>query len=321
MKNELTTNPYQTPAVAANMVVPKTGTALVRTDQHRAIAEVQAAMVVAQSNPRDPVAAMDRILNECDRPTLAHQAVYEYSRGGTAISGPSIRLAETIARQWGNVQYGIRELEQHRGESTVQAFAWDMETNVRREVTFTVPHVRDTKRGRVNLEDARDIYETVANMGARRVRACILGIVPGDVADAAVARCEETLKANADTSAEAMTKLLAAFADYRVKKEQIEARIQRRLDAITPGQVVTLRKIYASLRDGMSAPSDWFEQTVDVVATPVATTGTEGVKAKLRGKRKAAAAPEPTIENPDAEPTLSLEEMEEILAREAAEQE
>lgn len=314
MTNELTTNPYQRPELASNIVVPKTGGATSRTDQQRAIAEVQAAMFIAQSTPRDPKAAVDRILNECDRPALAEQAVYQYSRGGTDISGPSIRLAETIARNWGNVQYGIRELEQHHGESTVQAYAWDMETNVRREVTFTVPHVRDTRRGRVNLEDVRDIYETVANMGARRVRACILGLIPGDVADAAVARCESTLKAKADTSPDAMAKLVAAFAAYHVSKEQIEARIQRRLDAITAAQVVTLRKIYASLRDGMSSASDWFEQPV--ASAPPVVSGTEGVKAKLRGKRKAA-APQPVIENQDAEPPLSLEEMEAILAAEA----
>ena len=29
--------------------------------------------------------------------------------------------------------------------------------------------------------------------------------------------------------------------------------------AIQPAQVVSLKTIYASLRDGMSAPADWFE--------------------------------------------------------------
>jgi hypothetical protein len=56
--------------------------ALAQTDQHRAVAEVQAAMMIAKANPRDPVAAMDRILNSCTRPTLANAAVYQYSRGG-----------------------------------------------------------------------------------------------------------------------------------------------------------------------------------------------------------------------------------------------
>ncbi len=247
-------NPFAQAPIAA-----RPSTAPTATDQQRAIAEVQAALMIARMNPRDPIAAMDRILNECTRPGLAESAVYQYSRGGTDISGPSIRLAETIARQWGNVQYGVRELEQRAGESVVQAYAWDVETNTRRETTFTVPHVRDTKRGRVKLEDARDIYETVANMGARRLRACILGVIPGDVIEAAVAQCEATMKAKADTSPEAMKKMLDAFSQFGVTREQIEARIQRRLDAIQPAQVVALKKIYASLRDGMSVAADWFE--------------------------------------------------------------
>lgn len=272
-------NPFGAAPIAAR----PGGGALAQTDQQRAIAEVQAALMIARMNPRDQIAATDRILNECTRQGLAESAVYQYSRGGTDISGPSIRLAETIARQWGNVQYGVRELEQRHGESVVQAYAWDVETNTRREVTFTVPHVRDTRRGRIRLEDSRDIYETVANMGARRLRACILGVVPGDVIEAAVTQCETTMRTKADTSADAMKKMVDAFSQFGVTKEQIEKRIQRRLDAIQPAQVVGLKKVYASLRDGISVPADWFESTeAEVEQTPA--TQIAAIKEKLKAK-------------------------------------
>lgn len=229
------------------------------TDQHRAIAEVQAAMMIARANPRDQRAALDRILNACTRPSLASCAVYTYSRGGSDISGPSIRLAEAVAQQWGNMQFGIREIDQSGGVSTVQAYAWDVETNTRREVTFHVPLVRHTKRGTVQLTDPRDVYEHVANQGARRLRACILAVIPGDVTEAAVAQCEQTMTAHADISPENIQRIVAAFEKFGVTKAQIEARIQRRLDAIRPAQVVMLKKIYTSLNDGMSAPEDWFD--------------------------------------------------------------
>lgn len=233
--------------------------AVAQSDQQRAIAEVQAALMIARMNPRDPVAAMDRILNACTRPSLANAAVYTYSRGGSDVSGPSIRLAEAMAQSWGNIQFGLRELSQEKGESTVQAFAWDVETNTRREITFQVPHVRYTRKGTYALEDPRDVYELVANQGSRRLRACILAIIPGDVTETAVAQCETTMHASADVSPEAIKKLISAFEQYGVTREQIEKRIQRRVDAIQPAQVVSLRKIYASLRDGMSAPGDWFD--------------------------------------------------------------
>lgn len=234
--------------------------ALVQIESSRAVQEVQAALIIAKKFPRDQVAAMDRIKNACSRPTLANVAVYQYARGGTDITGPSIRLAEAIAQQWGNLNFGFTELEQGDGASTCEAYCWDLETNTKRSVTFQVPHVRYTKSsGNKALTDPRDIYELVANNASRRVRACILATIPGDVVEAALDQCDETMRATADTSEKAQKLILATFEKYGVSKEQIEKRIQRRLDAIQPAQVLSLRKIAASLKDGMSNPDEWFD--------------------------------------------------------------
>ena len=259
MEKREESNVYDAPIATS----PQGGTALVEIEQQRAMAEVQGAIVLAKKFPRNQIEAMDRILVACQRPGLAEQALYSYSKGGTEITGESIRLAEAIAQNWGNLQFGIRELDQRSGESTVEAFAWDVETNVRQVKTFQVKHERHTRRGNYRLEDPREIYELTANQGARRLRACILGIIPGDVREAAVNQCENTLKARADTSPEALKKLVDAFDVFKVTKEQIEKRIQRRLDTITPAQLIQLRKIYNSLKDGMSGPGDWFETTAD----------------------------------------------------------
>jgi len=136
--------------------------------------EVQAAMVIAKRFPRDEVEAFNRILLSCKRKSLAESAMYEYPRGGSKVTGPSIRLAEAIAQNWGNIDFGITELEQKNGESQVMAYAWDLETNSRQTKIFSVPHVRSTKKGNAPLTDPRDIYEMVANQGARRLRSCIL---------------------------------------------------------------------------------------------------------------------------------------------------
>ena len=283
--NENTPNPF---GLAVSQQSRALGAAA-QTDQQRAIAEVQAAMMIARMNPRDPIVAMDRILNACTRPTLADAAVYNYSKGGSDVSGPSIRLAEAMAQAWGNMQFGIKELEQSGGVSAVQAYAWDLESGTKREITFQVPHIRHTRKGAFKLEDPREIYELVANQGSRRLRACILAVIPGDVTEAAVAQCETTMRAKADTSPEAMQKMVAAFEAYGVTKEQIEKRIQRRLDAIQPAQVVSLKKIYASLRDGMSTAVDWFDS--EDQASQV--TGASGLKASVMAKKPAAEPTQP----------------------------
>lgn len=263
-------NPYSSSTIAP---AAQHQNAVAESTSAREIAEVQAAMAIAKRFPRDPREAMDRILNACTRPTLAEKALYSYSRGGTDITGPSIRLAEAMAQAWGNMQIGIRELSQENGTSTVEAFAWDIETNTRQSKVFQVSHIRHTKQGSKLLTDPRDIYENVANNGARRLRACILGIIPGDVTEAAVMQCEETATVSADVSPEGIKVMLKTFAETGVTKDQIEAKIQSHIEAIRPAQKVNLKKIYNSIRDGMSKPEDWFEPTksADAPAPPPVT--------------------------------------------------
>lgn len=250
MSNEIQT-------VSQGVSIPQ-GNASTKVAQTREMAEAISAMQMAKAFPRDVVAARDRILNACTRPKLAEVACYTYARGGTDVTGPSIRLAEAIAQNWGNIQFGVRELEQRNGESTCEAFAWDMETNARQTKVFQVPHIRYTKQGAKPLTDPRDIYELVANNGARRLRACILGIIPGDIVEEAVTQCDLTLKTKCNITPERIKSLEERFAEYRVTREQLEKRIQCRIDAMKPAQMVALGKIYNSLKDGMSKPEDWF---------------------------------------------------------------
>ncbi len=257
--------------------------------------EIQAALVVAKKFPRDQRVAMDRILSACSRPSLAEHSLYQYSRGGTDITGPSIRLAEAVAQNWGNISFGIRELEQRNGESTVEAFAWDVETNTKQVKVFQVPHIRHTKKGSFKLEDPRDVYENVANQGARRLRACILGIIPTDVIEAAVKQCDETMNANVDVSSETLIKMTDAFGKMGITREMIEKRIQRRLDTITPAQVVNLRKIYVSIEDGMSTPADWFE--VQVPQSEQRHGGVEGLASKIAPQEKKEPVQQPAQTN------------------------
>ena len=120
---------------------------------NRQAQEVQAAMVIAKRFPRNEVDSFNRILRSCQRKSLAETATYEYPRGGAKVTGPSIRLAEAMAQNWGNIDFGITELEQSNGESQVMAYAWDLETNTRQTKIFTVPHIRGTKKGNIPLTD------------------------------------------------------------------------------------------------------------------------------------------------------------------------
>jgi hypothetical protein len=275
-------------------------TSMMEVEEKRAIAEVQGALLIAKKFPRDPKKAMDRILMACTRPSLASHALYEYARGGTDITGPSIRLAEVIAQNWGNLLCGVIELSRRSGESDCMAYAWDLETNFRDEKRFTVKHLRDTKSGSYKVEAERDIYEVVANQGARRKRACILAVIPGDVQDEAVKQIEATLRTKVEVTAEKIQSILEKFGAYKVTKEMIEKRIQRRVESITPALMIQLGKIYNSLTDGMSEASEWFEVETK---TEDGEGEDQSLKARLKKKKKFDKSPGncPNIDPPKQE--------------------
>ena len=254
MSNDLTTEyGFSAPAVV------ESSRDLIAVEQSRAQHEVQAAFVIAQRFPRDEAAAFSRIMKSCDRPFLAEQAMYAYPKGGKVINGPSIRLAEVLLQNWQNCEAGIKELSQSNGVSVAEAFAIDYQTNTRISKTFHVPHTIGTKSGPKKLTDPRDIYELVANQGARRMRACILSIIPGDIAEAAVERSKQTLVKGKEPIADRIRKLVMAFDEVGVKVEHIEKRLGHKLDATIPEEIVTLGSIFKSIRDGMAGREDFFD--------------------------------------------------------------
>lgn len=254
-----------------NETAPVAKSATTEMVSSRATQEIQGQMVLAKKFPRNELSSIQRIKNACKRPKLAENATYEYKRGTTKIKAPSIRLAECIAQNWGNINFGVIELEQRHGQSVVMSYALDLETNTRQEKIFTVKHERvkneyiDGKKvPKVTIiTDERDIYEMVANKGARRLRACILGVIPGDVADEAVEICELTLKGKSDVPlVDRLRKMLTAFEPYGVTQDAIEYKLGHNLDATSEGEFVTLTGNFNSLKDGVAKREEIFPMPV-----------------------------------------------------------
>lgn len=225
----------------------------------REVATVQCQMLIAQSCPRNMANVQKRVEAACSRLQLASSAIYAYAKGGTDIQGPSIRLAEALINAYGNAKAGFEVTAQGDEESTVRAYAFDMETNTLMERTFVVSHWRHTKKGDSLLTDPREIYETVANNASRRVRACILAIIPSDLQEFAVQKCTETLTRGVNITPDTLNSLVEAFSSFGVTKPRIEKYIQRKLEAITTSQYLKLKQVYAALRDGMGVADDYFE--------------------------------------------------------------
>lgn len=234
------------------------GTVLV--ESQRAVAEAQGKLIIAQRFPRDPLKAYAKVMEACQRLSLASKAFYQYSRGSSSVSGPTIRFAEELARCWGNIDYGIKELSQDTGKSEMQAYAWDLETNTISVQNFTNPHIREVGKQQVTLTSQRDIYEANANMGARRLRSRILAILPADLVEDAINECKKTLAGKSDEPLiDRVRKMIVQFAKFGVTQEQIEKRLGRKADTMNTDDFVEYIGIFNSLKEGASKVSEWFE--------------------------------------------------------------
>lgn len=286
-----------TPAPANLLPAAGVGSEATRVEQARAVAEVAAAVQVAQMYPRDERNAQLAILAACQRSGLAERAFYTVPNRG---HGPSVHLAREVARIWGNIDYGVRET--HRdddlGRSEVLAFAWDQQTNSRTSRSFIVPHVRMVKGKRNPLTDVSDIYLNNQNQGARALRECIFAIMPADVVSDAQETCRKTLElGDGKPLQQRITEMIGAFVALGVDVPRMEQKIGRNRGQWTNADVADMTILYGTIKRGEMPAEEAFPPvlTLDMVqqsaAPPPVLTHPAGVSGT-------------TI--PDVPPTLPL---------------
>lgn len=240
-----------------------------RVEQARAVAEVAAAVRVAQDNPRDMAKAIGQMRLSCSQKSLAQRAFYSLPRAGGRVEGSTVHLARELARCFGNIQYGIKETrrDDDAGMSEVLAYAWDVETNTRQERSFVVPHARMAKGARQPLTDLSEIANNNNSVAARAVREVILTLLPVWFRDEA-----ESLAARTLAGAEGDKPLPQQIADavahfektFSVTVEQMERRLDRPKKSWTVADVATLRVVASEIGRGEKSIEDEFPVEVSV---------------------------------------------------------
>ena len=230
----------------------------------RSMKEVESQIVLAKRFPRDIYTVSNDIQKACSRLVLAKVAEYALPIGGKAHIGPSIRLAEAVAQLYQNIDFGVRETHSGEGFSLMEAYCWDLQTNVRRAKTFRVDHVRYSRaKGRVALIDPAEIDRMIANRESRQLRNCILGVIPKHVMEDAVNETRKALQGNSKAPIEDRIKnIVNAFANLstgKVTKEMIEKKFDHSVDTLTEEEIGELSMIRNSLVQGASKRADWFD--------------------------------------------------------------
>lgn len=258
--------------------------------------EIQSAIISAKRFPRNEHAAFSKSVKSFTRLSMADAATYNFPRGGKSIEGPSIDCARELARCWGNIRYGLRIVAQTDDRVHIRGYALDLETNsyVEAEDEFSklIQRKVDSPQGRITKwvqPDERDLRELINRRGAIVVRNCILQILPPDLVDDVVATAKQTLKKQANqelnTNREDVVKrLVVAFDRIGVSVEMLEGYMKHKLDVINDDEVVNLKQVLQTIREGHSKREDYFT-TPEAHGAPETQSVTESIKAKLKSKQ------------------------------------
>lgn len=234
-----------------------------QVEQARAVAEVAAAVRVAQDFPRDMARAVERMRQACSQRSMADRAFYSLPRAGGRVEGSTVHLARELAGCYGNIDYGVRELrrDDDAGVSEMQAWAWDQETNVRSSRSFVVPHARMAKKQRQALTDLGDIANNNNSVAARAVRETIFTILPVWFVTEAEEVAARTLNGQGDGKpfAAQVADSLRYYADtFNVTAQQLEDRLDRKQQQWTPQDLAVLRVLAGELNRGEKRVDDEF---------------------------------------------------------------
>lgn len=284
-------------------VGPGMNVGAVAIESERAVAEAQGQLILAKRFPRDLNTAYAELMESCKLAAFANVAFYNVPRKGAqggAVSGPSIRLAEEVARVYGNFEFGHRELSRTDGKSEVEVYAWDKEKNNRSIRQITVMHVLDTRDGPRKLRDQKDVDDKIANVASKQVRGRILALMPKWLVESAVEECKKTLAGtNHEPISVRVRRMTQAFATFGVTTEHLEAYLGHKLDDVMLDELVELTGVFNAIREG-AKPSDYFggerQEPAAVTATPAAVAATDKPHPAAAATKRAAKSAAPPAE-------------------------
>ena len=258
-----------TPAQLASVVTPGSALAIAMSDKNAM--QTLGSIFVAKQMPRNLADVEAKIKALCAHEKLAEKAFFSYDRGNSKITGETIHLANACMTAYGNVEAGWAKTGETVNEkgitcSTCEAYCFDKENNIIRKASFMVPHYREIKGGKgYVLTSDRDIYELCANMAARRMRACIFGIIPEFLKDLAAEQCKKTLERDNMSIEERIKMMVEKFSLLGVTEEMLEKKLGNKLSECTKNQIIYLRNLYNALSTKIVSVEEQFKDKEDAV--------------------------------------------------------
>jgi len=268
MNAELTTNnTRQEFGAVQSLAVLETAASAVAT---QAKAMVESRYIMALRYPRDWDQARQNILQECKRPSFAHnKSAYYIKPIGNGVEGLGIRFVEVALRHMKNVLVETTMIFEDDDKEIQRVTVTDLESNLTYpldvRVSKTVERSKPLDDGsyisvRINSYK-KPVYTVAANdddllnkraaLISKAIRTLGLRIIPGDIQDEAetIIKAVRLDAAQKDPAAE-RKRIADAFAEIGVKVSELTAFLGHPLDSCSPTELVKMRGIYGAIRDG-----------------------------------------------------------------------
>jgi len=322
----------------------------------QAEAEVKARFAMAKYSPRNQAQFRVQFLAACKRKQFADlkTAVYTLERWDSRkgekvlIQDAGIALIDEAIKFYGNVSVDTVTVHDDENMRMIKVIVTDLETNLTKSDTITISKTMERRKlrkgqeaisSRTNSEGVKtytvrasesDLWPIEKALVAKARRNVERQLMPRDIIDEGVKTILETRLAQAVEDPEAeRRKVYDAFAEIGIRPADLEKHLGHSLDTISPAEIVDLRGLYASIRDGHTVWAEVIAEDEEPEAEekPKKPSPAEKIKkavdkkkSKTKAKPKPAPEPEPKPEPKPADERKSFKQMaEEAKARANAE--
>ncbi len=204
---------------------------------------------------------------------VAASCGYSVSRAGGSITGASVRLAEIVCANYGNLIAGTRVIANDGKTVTAQGFCHDLEANY--SVQVEVKRRITNKYGQTFSEDMQVVTGNAAC--AIAYRNAVFKVVPASLIESIYERTREIVRGSAETLAVRRTKAMEYFKGIGVSDKQVFDKLGvRGIDDIDLHRLVTLTGLRSSIKNGEETIAGVFHNEDDVKAQ--AKTSKDAIK-------------------------------------------
>lgn len=288
--------------IEAPPVPARTGETASTAVAARSRAEVEARYAVALKFPRSWMDVRNRMLANCARHRFAETSRYAKPVGSGKVMGWSVRFAEAMAREMGNLYIGTTVVWDDDEKRIIQVMVTDLESNTTYPMEITIVKTIERKSSagyevvssRTNKQNQTiyivkatddDLLNKQNSQISKALRNSVLRLAPGDLLDECFDAIQESLsKADKSDPKGQIKKLSAAFYEIGVSAKMIAEFLgMPTLENVAPEQLAVLRTIYTGLKEGETSWDDVMAQKEGVSPT-TAAKGQVGLREKLAGK-------------------------------------